>query len=86
MGSPTETVKLPRPAWVDEILSAMHKMPDAMRLAQIAGAERQKVEQIRASRELLANELKSAQSRIVELELKVDELEQIIIKHLKGNK
>ena len=64
----------------------MHKMPDAMRLAQIAGAERQKVEQIRASRELLANELKSAQSRIVELELKVDELEQIIIKHLRSEK
>ena len=78
--------RLPRPAWVEEILVELRRVPDAVRLAQTAGAERQKTEQIRASRELLVSELKTAQSRIIELELKVDELEQIIIKHLRGNK
>lgn len=85
MGSLTESAKLPRPAWVDEILGVMHKMPDAVRLAQIAGAERQKVEQVRASRELIIKELHIAQGRIVELELRVTELEQTIIKHLRTN-
>ena len=74
---------LPRPAWVEEIIGELRRVPDAVRLARIAGAERQKVEQIRASRELIVEELKTAQSRIVELEIKVSELEQTLINYMR---
>lgn len=77
------TPPLPRPKWVDEIIAELRKVPDAVRLARTLGAEQQKIHQMRESRNLALDELKKAQDQIVELDKKIVELEQVLIKHLR---
>jgi hypothetical protein len=76
--------RLPRPEWVEEILAELRKIPDAVRMARTIGAEQQKTHQIRESRNVALEELRKAQTQIADLEKKIVDMEQILIKHLKG--
>jgi predicted DNA-binding protein (UPF0251 family) len=78
--------RLPRPDWVEELIAELRRIPHAVRLAKTVGAEQQKTQQMRESRAVLIEELKKAKDKITELENKVTEMEQLLIKHLQGRR
>ena len=76
--------RLPQPPWLEDLLAELRRIPDSVRLAQTVGMERQKLYQMRETRNAALEQLKQAHAQITVLEDKVRELEQIIITRLQG--
>jgi hypothetical protein len=71
---------------LEDLLAELRRIPDSVRLAQTVGMERQKLYQMRETRNAALEQLRQAQAQITVLEDKIRELEQIIITRLQGNK
>jgi hypothetical protein len=77
------TPPLPRPEWVNDIISKLAAIPEVTQVQRALAVEQENLRRVRKQRDMLVDDMKKLQLLLTERNNKIAELEALIIERLR---